>query len=435
MADAPISVEAQPVRASLVARLVGDRLIRNNAIYLAGSVGVGVAGYVFHFATGRLLGPASYAVVAAMVSALSLLSLPSIVLQTTAARYTSLLTARSDPGAIRRLLLQLSLACLLGVLVMGGVLIALAPAVAAYLHIADSRLVYFLALASALGLLLAITRGALQGLSRFVTLSLNILLDMTTRVVVAVGLILGGFGTIGAGVALAAGPIIAYVQSLYPLRRFARSSATTSPPLTDVGRYTLSAIVAAAGITYLLNIDVILAKHYLSSQESGLYAAGAVLGRVIFFLGMTVAAVMFPEVTLLHARGEAHYHVVERSLLLLGILSVGFVLSYALLPSLVIGPFGANFTQVGPYLVFFAIALSFFAISVLFINYFLSINNRGFIAPLVAASALETVLIVAFHDGPRQVVAMVLISMATLLGMLTLLYVMDRFGIMRTVAA
>ena len=430
-----MSVGAQPARASFVARLGGDRLIRNNAIYLAGSVGVGVVGYVFHFATGRLLGPATYAIVAAIVSALSLLSLPSIVLQTTAARYTSLLSARADTGAIRRLLLQLSLACLLGVIVLGGILVVLAPAVAGYLHLADTRFVYLLALASAFALLLAITRGALQGLSRFVSLSLNTLLDMGTRVVLAVGLILGGLGAVGAAISLVAGPLIAYAQSLFLFRRFARASATTSPPLTDVGRYTLSAVVAAAGITYLLNIDVILAKHYLSGHDSGLYAAGAVLGRVIFFLGMTVASVMFPAVTLLHARGEAHFHVVEKSLLLLGILSGGFVLTYALLPGLVIGPFGETFALVGPYLVLFAIALSFFAISVLFLNYFLSINNRRFIPPLVAAAALETVLIAAFHAGPRQVVTMVLISMAALLGMLTLLYVADRFGIMRTAAA
>jgi O-antigen/teichoic acid export membrane protein len=435
MAEAPISVAAEPARLGLVARLRGDRLIRNNAIYLTGSVGVGVVGYMFHFATGRLLGPATYAVVAAMVSALSLLTLPSIVLQTTAVRYTSLLTARSDPGAIRRLLLQLSVATLLGVIVLAGVLIALAPAVAGYLRIADTRLVYLLALASALGLLLAVTRGALQGLSRFVLLSLNTLLDMATRVLVAVGLILAGLGAIGAGIALATGPVIAYAQSLFLLRRFARSSARTSPPLTDVGRYTVSAIVAAAGITYLLNIDVILAKHYLPSHDTGLYAAGAVLGRVIFFLGTTVAAVMFPEVTLLHARGEAHFHVVEKSLLLLGILSAGFVLTYALLPGIVIGPFGETFARVTPYLVLFAIALSFFAISVLFVNYFLSINNRRFIVPLLAASALETVLIMAFHAGPRQVVSMVLLSMAALLGMLSLLYLADRFGIMRRATA
>lgn len=435
MADAPTPIAAKPARAGFAARLGADRLLRNNAIYLTGSVGVGVVGYVFHFATGRLMGPATYAVVAAMVSALSLLTLPSIVLQTTAARYTSLLTARSDPGAIRRLLLQLSVACLLGVIVLGAVLIILAPAVAGYLHIADTRLVYLLALASALGLLLAISRGALQGLCQFVLLSLNTLLDMATRVVLAVGLILGGLGAIGAGIALATGPLIAYAHSLFLLRRFARSSTTTSPPLTDVGRYTLSAVVAAAGITYLLNIDVILAKHYLPGHDSGLYAAGAVLGRVIFFLGMTVAAVMFPEVTLLHARGETHFHVVEKSLLLLGILSAGLVLTYALLPGVVIGPFGQTFARLSSYLVLFAIALSFFAISVLFVNYFLSINSRRFILPLLATVALETALIVAFHDGPRQVVGMVLVSMAALVGMLSLLYLADRFGFLRAAPA
>lgn len=432
MAEAPISVAARPARVGLVARLGSDRLLRNNAIYLTGSVSVGLAGYAFHFATGRLLGPATYAVVAALVSAMSLLSLPSIVLQTTAARYTSLLLARADSGAIRRLLLQLSLVCLVGVLLLAGVLIVLAPAVAAYLHVVDLRLVYLLALASALALLLAITRGALQGLSRFVVLSLNTLLDMTARLVVAVGLILGGLGAIGAGIALVAGPLLAYAQSLFPLRRFARSPAQASPPLTDVGRYTLSAIIAAAGITYLLNIDVILSKHFLSGQESGLYAAGAVLGRVIYFLGMTVAAVMFPEVTLRHARGEAHFHVVEKSLLLLGIMSAGLILGYALVPGLVIGPFGESFVRVGPYLVLFAVALSFFAVSVLFVNYFLSINSRRFIAPLLAACLLETVLISAFHGSPYQVIAMVLLSMAALLGMLSVFYLADRFGLIRT---
>jgi len=83
-----------------------------------------------------------------------------------------------------------------------------------------------------------------------------------------------------------------------------------------------SPIVAAAGVTYLLNVDVVLSKHFLSGHDSGLYAAGAVLGRVIYFLGMTGAAVMFPEVTRRHARGEAHFAVVEKSLALLGILSV-----------------------------------------------------------------------------------------------------------------
>ncbi len=421
-------------RPSLASRLRADRLIRNNAIYLTGSVAVGAFGYIFHFATGRLLGPATYAIIASMVSALSLLSLPSLVLQTTAARFVSLSMAHADEGAVRRLLLRLTVVCALGIVVGAAILAALAPALANYLHLADTRFVYLLVLASSVALLVSILRGAMQGLSRFLLLSVNTLLDMASRVVVAVGLIIAGLGAIGGAAAIAAGPIVAYAQSLFALRRFIRSKKETSLPLSDVGRYSISAMVAAAGITYLLNIDVILAKHYLPGHESGIYAAGAVLGRVIYFLGMTVAAVMFPEVTLRHARGEAHFLVVEKSLLLLIVMSGGLVLGYAVLPGLVIGPFGQSFVQAGSYLVFFAVALSLFAIAVLFVNYFLSINSPRFIGPLLLACLLDTALITAFHASAIQVVSMVMISMAVLLAALGALYAADRFGLSRAAA-
>jgi O-antigen/teichoic acid export membrane protein len=409
-------------------------LLRNNAIYLTGSVGVGLVGYAFHFVTGRLLGPAPYAIVAAMVSALSLLTLPSIVLQTVTARYASLLLAGGDLGALRRLVIQLSLVCLVGVAIFAGVLVILAPEAAGYLHVADTRVVYFLAIASAGAVLVAITRGALQGLSRFLLLSLNTLLDMATRLVVAVGLIVAGLGALGAAIGIAAGPLLAYAQSTVVLRRFTRSKPQGALPLADVGRYSLSAIAAAIGITYLLNIDVLLSKHFLSGHDSGLYAAGAVLGRVIYFLGMTVAAVMFPEVTLRHARGEAHFQVVEKSLGLLAILSGGLIAAYVVVPGLVIAPFGLAFAGMGPYLGLFAVAFSLFAFSLLFVNYFLSINSRRFIAPLLGACILETVLIANVHGDPGQVIAMVLISMAALAGLLSTLYLVDRLGIWRAPA-
>jgi O-antigen/teichoic acid export membrane protein len=409
-------------------------LLRNNAIYLTGSVGVGLVGYAFHFVTGRLLGPAPYAIVAAMVSALSLLTLPSIVLQTVTARYASLLLAGGDLGALRRLVIQLSLVCLVGVAIFAGVLVILAPEAAGYLHVADTRVVYFLAIASAGAVLVAITRGALQGLSRFLLLSLNTLLDMATRLVVAVGLIVAGLGALGAAIGIAAGPLLAYAQSTVLLRRFTRSKPQGALPLADVGRYSLSAIAAAIGITYLLNIDVLLSKHFLSGHDSGLYAAGAVLGRVIYFLGMTVAAVMFPEVTLRHARGEAHFQVVEKSLGLLAILSGGLIAAYVVVPGLVIAPFGLAFAGMGPYLGLFAVAFSLFAFSLLFVNYFLSINSRRFIAPLLGACILETVLIANVHGDPGQVIAMVLISMAALAGLLSTLYLVDRLGIWRAPA-
>jgi hypothetical protein len=210
----------QVAKRSFTARFRADLLLRNNGIYLAGSVGVGVLGYVFHFASGRLLGPTNYALVAAMISALSLLSLPTLVLQTTAARYASLLLARRELGAIPPFLLRLTLACVVPTAAAVAVLFVAAPAVARYLHITDLRIIYLLVTASAIALLVSISRGAMQGLSRFLALSINTTIDMATRVCTSVLLILGGLGALGAALAIVAGPAVSYIQSLFIFRRY-----------------------------------------------------------------------------------------------------------------------------------------------------------------------------------------------------------------------
>jgi O-antigen/teichoic acid export membrane protein len=181
------------------------------------------------------------------------------------------------------------------------------------------------------------------------------------------------------------------------------------------------------GVTYLFNADVVLAKHYLSSSDAGIYAAGSVLGRVAYFLGVTVASVMFPEVATLHARDENHYHVVDASLLLMLGLSVALIAGYFLLPQLVLLPYGSGFAPVRPYLGPFAIALSLLAISNVMVNYFLSVNSQRFVVPLIGATVLETILIVLFHSGIGQIIAMLATAIGALALALGVLYAVERF--------
>src|SRR5205085_5591230 len=169
-----------------------------------------------------------------------------------------------------------------------------------------------------------------------------------------------------------------------------------------------------------------LAKHYLPPAAAGIYAAGSVLARAVYFLGLTVTGVMFPEVATLHARNEGHFHVVDRSLLLLCLVAVGLAAAYFVLPGLVLLPYGAGYDPVRPYLGSFAVALGLLALSNLLVNYFLSVDSRRFAIPLAGACVLETVLVVAFHDGVGQIVAMLVVSMAALFGVLGALYALDR---------
>jgi O-antigen/teichoic acid export membrane protein len=422
----PISRPAlQPL--ALARRWLDEPLLRNSAIYLAGSVGAGALGYVFHFASGRLLGPAGYGVVASAVSSLYLLSLPGLVLQIVATRFTSLAAGRGELGDVRPLIIRLGGLGLAVGLPLALALALLAPVFAAYLRIGDVRIVYLLAVTTAVSLVLAVNRGALQGLSRFLALSVNLVLDLGTRVVMAVGLVLLGGGVLAAVLAVLLGPLLAYLHSFLLLLRVQGAHAAEVAGAAEVGRYAMSAAVAAIGVTFLFNADVILAKHYLPSGQAGLYAAGSVLGRVVYFLGTTVAAVMFPEVAALHARDERHFHVVDMSLVLLAALAAALIAAYVILPQVVLLPFGTGFGPVRPYLVPFAVALSLLAMANLLVNYFLSVNSRRFVIPLVLACLLETGLIASFHRDPAQIVDILLVSMGALAAALGGMYAVERF--------
>lgn len=407
-------------------RLANDRFVRNNAIYFAGTFTAGLFGYAFHFLTARSLGPAAYASVAAAIAALYLLTLPAPVMQTVAMRFASLAAAGNDTGRIRQLLVRVSFLNLGIGAVVGTLLLLLGPTAARFLQIADQRIMYVLALGTIASLLVAGNRGVIQGMQRFLALAINILLDNAARVVVALSAIAGGLGAVGALTAVVVGPGLAYAQSFFVLRGEKPKGAADSLSIGDLGRYAGSATVGVMGITFLFNADVILAKHYLSPELAGIYAAGSVLARVVYFLGLTVAGVMFPEVATLHARDRAHFHVVDLSLLFMGAVTALFVATYSLVPGLVLIPFGTGFASVRPLLGFFALALSLLAIANLLVSYFLSLNSLRFMPPLLGACVLEVVLIGLFHGSPGQVLAMVVITMAALAVAMGGLYASDR---------
>jgi O-antigen/teichoic acid export membrane protein len=418
----------------LASCLAHDRLVRNNSIYFAGTFVAGVGGYAYHFLTARFLGPAAYGAVASAIAALYLLTLPAPVMQTVAMRFASLAAARNDSGRIRQLLVRVSVVNLAVGAVIAALLLLLGPAAARYLQIADPRIAYVLAPATMAALLVAGNRGVIQGMQRFVALSVNVLLDSVTRVVVAVAAIAAGAGALGAVTAVVVGPALAYAQSFVLLSNPNRAAADNSLSFGDLGKYAASAAVGVMGVTFLFNADVILAKHYLSPASAGIYAAGSVLARVVYFLGLTVAGVMFPAVATLHARDEAHFHVVDVSLLFMGGVTVAFVAVYGLVPGLVLIPFGSSFAPVRPLLGLFALALSLLAIANLLVNYFLSLNSLRFVPPLVGACILEVVLITLFHRDPGQVLTMVVITMAALAAAMGGLYAGDRLFSGRTTA-
>jgi O-antigen/teichoic acid export membrane protein len=416
---------------ALLLRLKSDPILRNSAIYLTGSTLAGLLGYVFHFETGHLLGPSAYSIVASGIASLYVLTLPVVGLQLVSARFASIAAAHNEPQAVLPMLGRLTGVSLLGALPVIVVLAIFAPSVASFLNLNDRRVVYLMLGVALATLLVTVNRGALQGLRRFVVLSGNMLVDMVSRLAFAAALVATGLGALGALAALAIGPMVAYGQSFFFLRSD-RKDAAEPTRLSGIGAYAILATIASIGINYLFSVDTLLAKHYLAANAAGLYAAGSVLGRVVYFLGLSVTGVMFPEVANLHARDQRHFHVVDVSLLLVVVMGAGLIAVYSVIPGVILLPYGSSFGPARQYLGLFAVALTMLAIANLFINYFLSIARKSFVVPLFGTCILETVLLTIFHADIWQILFVVVCSLGLLAVMMVGLYASDRFAARRS---
>jgi O-antigen/teichoic acid export membrane protein len=174
--------------------------------------------------------------------------------------------------------------------------------------------------------------------------------------------------------------------------------------------------IAVLAYTVLTNIDVVLVKHFLSSEQAGNYAAIAALGRAALFAPMGIALAMFPKVSGLHEMGKSHRPVLLMAVLLTLLISGTIVVIYWIAPQFVIGFLGRDefgvlkYALAVPHLSKYALAMILFAVSFIILNYLLSINRIRIAYPFVAAAFLEVVLILYFHGDIAQVVNVMLVS-------------------------
>lgn len=201
-------------------------------------------------------------------------------------------------------------------------------------------------------------QGRLQGQERFARLGVLYVVATSLRVGAGVaGALLFGtadaavtgalIGTIGAAVAGR------WVEGAPPPRgRLAPRARVFALEIGHAGH----ALIALYALT---NVDVLLARSQLSAHAAGLYAAGQLVNRAVFFLPQAVLVAAFPR--MVGAAGER-----ARRQSVLAVAGIGLVatLGTALLPQLVLAVLaGAQYADVTSLLWIFALAGAGFAVA------------------------------------------------------------------------
>src|SRR5262249_23131402 len=163
--------------------------------------------------------------------------------------------------------------------------------VAAYLHIPDHWVLAVLAIGIGVYVPLGVRRGAMQGTCLFGKLSANFIFEALVKLLIAVVLVTIGYGVLGAVGAISGSILGAYMFPRLGAEFHTRPQTALQPASFREG---MQATVFFVGQVIINNIDILLVKHYFAPEPAGLYAAVALVGRVLYLASWSVVSAMFP---------------------------------------------------------------------------------------------------------------------------------------------
>ncbi len=400
------------------------RILSGSFVLLSGSGLATAINLIYNIAVARYLGPKGFGDATAVYTLLTLLSAVTLSFQLISAKIVAQQQTPEGKYAGYRGFHRSAWGC--GILA-ALLLLLFQKQISDYLNLADPLLIVLLAIGIAFYVPLGSRRGYLQGTYGFRRLATSLVLEGAVRLGGSLLLILAGLGVRGVIAANSAAVAVAYFAIVPEV-------AARIPNPLRLGRAvreTLQAMAFFAGQVLINNCDIVLVKHFFLPEAAGIYAAVAMVGRVIFSFSQAVVNSMFPLVAGTREEDRKDLTVIATSLLL--VLSIGSALALGLRlapAGIWTAFFGAKFAIAGEYglpylLALYAITTVIYSLSAVIITYEMSykISNASWIQ--LAFSGVVIAGICHFHASLRQVILVQLVLMLVLLALVVSLFVID----------
>jgi O-antigen/teichoic acid export membrane protein/glycosyltransferase involved in cell wall biosynthesis len=380
--------------------------------FLVASAGVNVSNFLFHIVISRLLGPAHYGAVGAILSILSLLAVPVGAAQLAVTQAVIGHINNGQSFSLSRLIWRAFLVGFFAMLAFA----ALTPTIDGFLHLSSPLPLYLVGAWIPLATVGAMLQGALIGEYRFRAVAFAAFVGGgPIRLLFGAGMVLAGFGVTGAIIATIFGQAFQTGSLLFSVRQNVRSQEEHSVVRTTRRDMTLS-IASIGSYTALIGVDTFLARHFFSATVAGQYAAGAIAAHIALFVPAAIVTVAFPHWVSGEGTGVSSRKAFTQALkftALLGILAAG---ALTVLSSLVVHVlFGSSYTDAIAIVGLLAFASAVIGILSLFIYFHLARRSLVALTPWLGV-ALAIVLISLRHQTMTSVATiMLIVSLLTLL--------------------
>jgi O-antigen/teichoic acid export membrane protein len=378
-----------------------------------------VTTYGFTILAARLLGPAEYGALAAVMGVLLVVNVLSLGLQATGARRVS--AAPDDLPHIEREVLTTTY---VSALALGLLALVATPLVVATLNLGSWAAAALIAVTAVPLSVMGGQAGLLQGERRWGPLA-------TIYLCVGVGRL--GFGvvalavepnTVGAMIGVAVGAFLPAVVGWFALRHPDRRRTDVPEPTERPSRWAAGGVLretmhnshALLAFFALSNADVIIARSTLDAHQAGLYAGGLILAKAVLFLPQFVVVIAFPSMSRAGAGRRMHLYSLG-VVLAIGVFTVACTALLASIAVVFIG--GSEYSELQGRLWAFAVLGTLLAMIQLMIYDVVARQHQRMVFVVWAALA-ALVCVAPFVDSLQSLLTVVITVDAVLFGVLLL---------------
>jgi O-antigen/teichoic acid export membrane protein len=381
-------------------------LARSSTLVFAFTLAASATNYLSNVILGRVLTPASFGDLTALLSLTVIVSIPAGAAQAIVAQRIARNRHDGADGEVAWAIRYSTGHIGVAALAVGLVYAMCIPLVESVLDLQAVGPAIALVPLIVLSFLLPLASGFLQGLERFIALGWVMLGVAIGRIAFGVPWALAGGGSGGA----IAGQALATLFAVAAVGWMVRGYMQAAPGGTARGgarrRPDVTALVfsgAFFAFAMLSNLDVILAKVILDPHESGEYAALATIGKLVLFLPSAVAIVMVPSAARARREG-AQAAVLRTAALLTGVAALVIAIPAAVAPETTLRlMFGDEYVGATDGVLPIVVAGAGLAVINLLVIYTVSMQDRRWPLLLIAGIAVQAAAIFAFGTSPATI--------------------------------
>jgi len=393
-----------------------DSFAKNIILVFLGTALLNFFNFLYQLLMAHKFSPEDFAAFNSLLSLSVLVGTPLVAVSTAITKYTAEFNARGELSKIRVLLSGFFKIGLVSSLALILIFSVSAPWIMSSLKIPSLSAVYLFAVLIGVSCLSAVVNGGLQGLESFAWVMASSVISAFSKLFFALAVVIFGLGISGALSGFILSTLLAVVIVVYPLRGIITFGALgEKADYKGIFAYTLPVAVNTFCFSAMVNMDMVMVKHYFEPYQAGIYSLSQMLGKVFLFLPAAIFMVMFPRASHLNAKNDSTLHILNRSILYAGALCLVAFSFYNIFPvfSLKILT-GKSFSESIALGRFFSVSMSFFALYWVISLYFLSLKDTRFLKYAVFFTVIQFIAIIFFHSSLYQVQLALCVNSITL---------------------